>query len=381
MGKKIKFAIDASRGRSGGAEAHLIGIVSCFLKNNCGSSLIYVWAPASLLKKLPNSPMVIKKTSIWLELPLFFQMFWQAFLFKKAFLKFECDILLNTDGACLSSIAPCVTMSRDMLSYEKGELQRYPLGLARLRLLILKYVQNAAFRHASEVIFLTDYASSVIQQSCGKLMKTNIIPHGIDNSFRNPNREVPKFRKDTLIRFLYVSNVDYYKHQWNVVRALGLVREKGWNCSLTLAGGGKGLPQKRLEEQIMISDPENEFIKLLPFVTHKKIPMLLRNSDIFIFASSCENMPNSLIEAMAANMPIACSDRGPMPEVLKNGGLFFNPESYLSIYEAIINLLENQALCEELASNSYRLSQKYSWERCSRETFDCLRKVYDDFNK
>jgi glycosyltransferase involved in cell wall biosynthesis len=68
---------------------------------------------------------------------------------------------------------------------------------------------------------------------------------------------------------------------------------------------------------------------------------LLLKSDIFVFASSCENMPNTLIEGMAAGLKIACSSRGPMPEVLKDAGYYFDPESPVSISKAIEQIILN----------------------------------------
>ena len=68
------------------------------------------------------------------------------------------------------------------------------------------------------------------------------------------------------------------------------------------------------------------------------MPEYLSKSNIFIFASSCENMPITLIEGMASGLPIACSDRGPMPEVLQDGGVYFNPEDCKSIVFAIEKL-------------------------------------------
>ena len=38
----------------------------------------------------------------------------------------------------------------------------------------------------------------------------------------------------------------------------------------------------------------------------------------FIFASTCENMPNILIEGMSSGLPILCSNYLPMPEFLKD---------------------------------------------------------------
>ena len=83
-------------------------------------------------------------------------------------------------------------------------------------------------------------------------------------------------------------------------------------------------------------------------------------------------MPNTLVEAMAAGLPIACSDRGPMPEILEDGGVYFNPENVNSIVVAISLLLGDIDLREEKANRARSLAEKYSWERCARETWGFL---------
>jgi len=102
------------------------------------------------------------------------------------------------------------------------------------------------------------------------------------------------------------------------------------------------------------------------------LPALLSSADLFIFASSCENMPNTLVEAMAAGLPIACSDRGPMPEVLKDGGVYFDPENPDSIANAIENLLVHPEKCQQLAARARELASQYSWRRCAEETFSFI---------
>ena len=94
-----------------------------------------------------------------------------------------------------------------------------------------------------------------------------------------------------------------------------------------------------MQKQIQASDPNRIFTEIKSFVPHEKVHELHSTADIFVFASSCENMPNTLIEAMAAGLPIACSNRGPMPEVLQDAGVYFDPEVPSSIAEAIENLL------------------------------------------
>ena len=105
------------------------------------------------------------------------------------------------------------------------------------------------------------------------------------------------------------------------------------------------------------------------------LPKLISKSDIFIFASSCENMPNTLVEGMAIGMPIACSDRGPMPEILEDGGVYFDPEDEVSISKCIEKIITDREIREKIAARAKILSKKYSWEKCSDDTFSNLIKI------
>jgi glycosyltransferase involved in cell wall biosynthesis len=99
---------------------------------------------------------------------------------------------------------------------------------------------------------------------------------------------------------------------------------------------------------------------------------MLATAHVFVFASSCENMPNTLMEAMAVGLPIACSNRGPMPEVLEDGGIYFDPENPHSIAEAIERIVTNADLRIQIAVRANQLSRQYSWARCTKETFAFL---------
>ncbi len=70
-------------------------------------------------------------------------------------------------------------------------------------------------------------------------------------------------------------------------------------------------------------------------------------------------MPNILLENMAAGLPIACSNRGPMPEVLGDAGVYFDPESVDDIAHAVAKLIHSPFLREELAHRAYSRSQRF----------------------
>ena len=75
---------------------------------------------------------------------------------------------------------------------------------------------------------------------------------------------------------------------------------------------------------------------------------------------------------MASGLPIACSNYGPMPEVLKDAGEYFNPEDQESIYLALKKMIVDEKLRELYSHKSYTLSKQYSWNKCADETFKYL---------
>ena len=373
----VIIGIDASRNRSGGAKAHLLGILTEGDPIQYGIAEVHVWAFQSLINSMPERPWLVKHNPIELNKKLPNQLWWQGRKLAEKAKSLRCDILFTTDASSVCRFQPMIVLSQDMLSYEPGVMKYFGYSKARFRLLAILFLQNRALRFADGVIFLTHYAGKVIQQSCGKLSRVAYIPHGIGEDFKKAKaRQVWNGKSMRAIRCLYVSNTAMYKHQWVVVEAVSYLRKIGYNITLTLVGGGAGRAQQLLNKQLSISDPGGTFVEQLDFVPQKELPALLTNADIFVFASSCENMPITLVEAMAMGLPIACSNRGPMPEVLDDGGVYFDPEKADSIANAIEQIITNESLRIRLAEQAEILSNQYSWKRCAEDTWQFIVETY-----
>ncbi len=378
MKDKISIAIDASRIRSGGAIAHFIGIINYFnLKKDYN---FHIFTYKNLNSKIKSSNNIFIHNPRILEKSILFQIYWQYFKFPKLLKLNNIDIVLYLDASSLVNFKPSLVISQDMLSFEKNQIFIFGFSFKTIRLIIIKYLQIFALKKANGCIFLTNYSSNAIQNYSGNLNNIKIINHGINEIFRVDKDYIRKdFELDKPINLIYISNASMYKNQWNVIKAVNKLRNKGFNLKLLLIGGGVGKAQKLINNEISICDPENKFITQLDFIDNNKIPYYISKSDIFIFASSCENMPITLMEGMASKIPIACSNRGPMPEVLCDGGLYFDPENPNSIEIAIEKILLNKELRFEITNKAYHISKKYTWEACANQTLEYVNDIYINF--
>lgn len=373
------IGIDASRNRSGGAIAYLMGLFSAVELTMFSIDEIHIWAYKSLLDKIPDHPWLIKHTPPLLEKSLLHQVFWQAFDLSKELKKWRCDILFTTEASTLCSFLPSVVLSQNLLPYEPSAVKLFAWGKARFRLIFLRYIQNAAFRRASGVVFLTQYAAETIQAMCHISGQITVIPHGIGHAFVSSGSNAQSLQKKH-IRCVYVSPISRYKYQWVVAHAISDLRKKGYDIAVDFIGSDDGTAQPLVDTTLSQLDPYNQFIKKKGAVAHADLPTRLTEYDIFIFASGCENMPITLLEAMSVGLPIASSDRGPMKEVLEDGGVYFNPENAESIAKAVETLILDDDLRRTVVARAETLVRQYSWKRCAKETFSFIETVYNDLN-
>ena len=171
----IKIAIDASRNRSGGAKAHLIGILSECDPGKYGIQEVHVWAFRALLDQLPDHPWLIKHNPLALEQSLYKQLLWQTTALTKEIKAAGCDILFTTDASTLCRFDPMVVLSQDMLSYEPGVMAYFGRRLFNINhsrgMYIVGFCFGLGFDTATEVALLGTAAVAVLQATTKALMR------------------------------------------------------------------------------------------------------------------------------------------------------------------------------------------------------------------
>lgn len=377
---KYIVGIDAANLLMGGGRTHLIELLAAAEPQKFGIKKIIVWGRRSTLVLIKDSEWLHKVYVPALEDGLLRRSMWQKFKLSAAARSAGCDVLFVPGGSFSGDFRPVVTMSRNMLPFEWRELCRYGFSFLTLKLLLLRLVQSRSFRSANGLIFLSQYAYQKVSDVCGHLNKdVTIIPHGVNARFLSPPRQqrlISDCSADAPFRLLYVSNIDMYKHQWMVVEAVARLRTThGWPVTLELVGASHPKALKKLKSSIQRWDQEQQWVSWKGEIPYTQLEQLYQSADVGVFASSCENMPNILMETMAAGLPVACSNKGPMPEFLKSDGLYFDPEDSVSIAQVLEELIESPGLRSRLAAASWSSVAKLSWKRCADETIKFLNTV------
>ena len=375
----LTIGVDATNIRTGGGLTHLTELLDFVVLEQFRIKKIIIWSNSKTLKRLPNYPWLKKKKNKLIDLNPLLNFLWQLFHLNKELVYEKCDILFVLGGTYLGNFKPFVTMCRNLLPFDKNERKRYYLSKTYFRLQLLAIVQRVTYKNADGVIFLTEYSMKKVENQIGIIKgRKTIIHHGVNKLFfLKPKIKNRSFEKKSTkpIKILYVSTIKYYKNQDQVVKALKILREKNYNVELDLVGSAYPSALKYLKDVIYNLKLPASVIRYHGVVNYPELKEYYHNTDIFVFASTCETFGQILLEAMASGLPIACSNKSAMPEILGNSGVYFDPEDPDSIAQSVKQLIVFPSLRTEKAMLAHKYSKQFSWSRCADETFTFLKKV------
>ncbi|MDA7801172.1 glycosyltransferase [Candidatus Pelagibacter sp.] len=377
--KKNSFniVIDASRNKSGGAIVYLKNFLKHLDIKNTKINKILIFSHKRILKQIPNRPFLIKCSHYLLEKNIFFQIIWQLIFLPMFLKKNKIDILYSTDSSTFCNYSPSIVFNQDILSFDKEALNQIPFSLEKIRLYIIKYVQIYSMNNANEVIFLSKNSRKTISKYLKKKTNHNIIHHGAEEYIkkirkRKNNNLSWNYNSKSKIKIVYVSPLFKYKNHSTVAKAYSRLKNKYKNLDIKFIGNYEH--NLNLLNNIINENPIINKSHFVGEINQQKVIKNLINSDIFVFASSSETFGISLVEAMAIGMPIVCSNKSSLPEILEDGGLYFNPKNDLQLSKQIELFIKDKALRKKKASKAKKISSKFSWNKNTKEFCNLINK-------
>lgn len=373
-------AIDASNIRAGGGVTHLVELLGALVPEEVGIQRVVVYGGEETLSRLATRPWLQKCSPPELAGGTLSRFWWrQARLSKEVHA--VADVLLVPGGSYTGSFRPYVALAQNLLPFDAYEREREGFTLKGLRLELLSWMQTRTFRNADGVIYMTEISRGQIERSMGfTTQHSRVIHHGTSPRFFRPLKLIlsqSDYTPTNPFRLLYVSILEPYKHQNVVVDAVGSLLQKGIPVALDLVGPGSEADQKAINKQLRRWDPGQGFMRYRGTIPYAELNRAYESADAFIFASSCETFGIILLEAMAGGLPIICSHRSAMPEVVGNAAIYFDPLNAASLATAINRVFADTGLRRTMAFQSQQQARQFSWGKCAQETFGFVREVYE----
>lgn len=371
----MKIVINAYSARQGGGQTYLVNLLSHLPATDAPQ--IEVFAPARL--KLPEHPHIKRVHANWpTENPLM-RAAWERLVLPRYLKQTGADVLF-CPGGLVATTPPkgckVVTMFRNMIPFDPLAMKALPFGLQWMRSQMLKRLMLRSMREADLTIFISDFARGVIER-LARIPNAVTIPHGISDFFRRSAEVLP--RPELLgdkPYLLYVSKLDVYKHHKEVVQAFGALPDAMRSCHhLVLIGEAEGADAEQLRS-VLADHGLQDQVLLLGAVPYVQLPAFYQNAKAILFASSCENCPNILLEALASGRPVLSAHVDPMPEFGGPDIGYFSPFDPASISRAMALVLQSRDVEKQWADAAFRQSQRYDWAQTARETWAAIGRLY-----
>jgi glycosyltransferase involved in cell wall biosynthesis len=189
--------------------------------------------------------------------------------------------------------------------------------------------------------------------------KVSVVEHGVDARMF----EIAKQRSPQPY-LLCVSTLHPHKNIERLVRVFARWRSQRPEWRLVLAGmrGFHTKPVERLVAELRLNDA----VRITGWVDREELYELYRCAGAFVYPSTFEGFGMPVVEAMAAGLPLACSDIEPLRSVAGGCAVLFDPLSDESMHAAIESLIENPP------AGGPRRAREFSWEAAAQATLAVL---------
>lgn len=142
---------------------------------------------------------------------------------------------------------------------------------------------------------------------------------------------------------------------------------------LHLVGPPKDISLHTLENYIKKNHLQSH-VKLWGYMEKAQWIALAQKCDIFLNTSQFDNMPVTLIEAMALGLPLVTTDAGGIPDMLTHAqnALLVPVKDNSGMVSQILKLLKNDELRLNLSQNAHAYAETYAWKNVKKQWIDAL---------
>jgi glycosyltransferase involved in cell wall biosynthesis len=303
------------------------------------------------------------------------RLLWEQLLLPRLIRTLGIEVLYTASNlGVLAAGCPFVISIRNMEPLA-ADLRGVPVRL-QARLVALRVLTGTSMRRAARIIAVSGHVRDHILGMGIPADKVRVVYHGVD--VPQPGAGVGGAASNEGLGggFIFsASKFVRYANMETLIRGYHAMRAAGVQQPLVIAGGSWDHKYEAEIRSLVRALGLDRSVRFLGYVGHSEVLALLRAATLFVFPSTLEACPFTLLEAMACGATILTTRAGPMPELCGDAAWYFDPFDSCALARHALMLLADPDTKNRLAATARSRAGQYGWQKSVPALLTVLREA------
>jgi glycosyltransferase involved in cell wall biosynthesis len=282
---------------------------------------------------------------------------WEQMVLPFEAARYRLDVMFNP-GFTAPIFAPC----RQVTVFHDLQHKRHPEYFRWFDLPFWQLLLWAAAHRSHRLIAVSEATrSDLLHYYRIPKERVTVVHHGVEPAFSRLDRS----HMESYL--LCVSTLHPHKNLPRLIRAYGR-KKRDFRLILPGLRGFHANTIERLIEEMGLRDS----VRITGWVPREELYTLYERARAFVYPSTFEGFGMPVLEALAAGIPVACSNIPPLREVAGDAALFFDPMNEDDIASGIERLMDDASLQERLTTSGRERARAFTWRQSAEQTLKAL---------
>lgn len=232
--------------------------------------------------------------------------------------------------------------------------------------------KRSYLKKADLVLSVSNSSIQDMKTAMGLELNSVVTHLGVGPEFK-AGLEPPSWIKSPF--FLFVGNRSGYKDFNTAIHAFSAISKSDSEVRLLLAGGGALTTKEATSLNLLgLTSRVNQ-----RSVSSTELPSLYSNALALLYPTRHEGFGLPLVEAMASQVPIFCSDTLINKEICGGAGNYFGEGDHQALAKLMLSRLEGSEVLKDRLSIGKARAEGFTWRRCAEITASSYRQVVEGY--
>lgn len=358
----LKIAIDCRKIRDGGIGTYLRNLLLSWqrLKVDAKFSLFCRPADEELLNFPPDFARMIDH-----DYPKY--SFSELFSFRKPLAKIQADLFFTPHYTLPFNLhCPSVATVHDLIHL------RQPVRFGVAGRIYARSVINHTGKRCSVILTDSDHSKRDIQALFPSWSdKVRVVNPGVDTDlFKSyPHEQVSQFKRERALPDEFILYTGALKQHKNPMALVEISNKLKYPVVIASRDG------KTYYNRVLPAIDHKDGLSIFEVDTDLELALLYNSARVFVFPSFYEGFGLPPLEAMACGLPVVCSSKTSLPEVVGDSALMFSPDDIPAMLVKVEECWNNEQTRDRIRKSGVERARIFSWENTGRAVFDIFKEV------